>query len=322
MLNQLLWISDEQVASTLTCEMAFDAVKRGLVAHADGLFVMPPKIYTRPGGREREFEQGRHIAMPAWVGGSVNAVGLKWISSVPINVERGLPRASGLVVLNDVVTGVPVSVMDCATLSARRTGAVAAIAWDYLGMAYDTVAIVGCGPINREVVMALNAVNKPIRQFRVFDLDPVRADHFCRSMIGRLKCEICVSPSLIACLAGATAVVTATTGAKGYIEAEWVKDARLIIPLSLDDFQAETLLSADKIIVDDFEQCAREEKLFHHVVRDGRLSRDGIYAQLGEIVAGYKTGRTGEETIYVNCMGLAVEDIAVAKAVYDRVNAG
>lgn len=322
MMDHLIWISDAQVDLVLTCEMAYEAVERGLIAHADGLFVMPPKPYVRPGGREREFEEGRHIAMPAWVGGSINAVGLKWISSVPKNVERGLPRASGLVVLNDVVTGVPVSVMECATLSARRTGAVAALSWNYLGMANDTFAIIGCGPISRAVVLALNAVDKPIRQFRVFDINSARGDQFCRSMSGQLKCEICVSPSLIACLAGATAVITATTGAKGYIEASWVKDARLMIPLSLDDFRAETLLSADKIIVDDFEQCAREEKLFHQVVRDGRISRERVYAQLGEIVAHYKPGRIGEEIIYVNCMGLAVEDIAVAKAIYDRVTAG
>lgn len=317
---KLQFISDEDVAILLTHEMAYAAVERGLLAHALGAFDQPLKPYVRPGGRAGEFDHGRHIAMPAWVGADVNAVGLKWISSVPKNIERGLPRASGLVVLNDVATGVPVAVLECGTLSARRTGAVAALAWKHLGDAGDRVAIVGCGPINREVVGALNSLPTSVGEFRVFDVNLARAQDFCDALKSKTKCDLTVSATLESCLRGATTIITATTGAKAYIDPQWVRHARLLIPLSLDDFRAETLLSADKIIVDDFNQANREEKLFHQLVRTGRLTRDQIYAELGEVVAGTKAGRTGNEIIYCNFMGMAVEDISVAKAVFDQFN--
>lgn len=314
-----LWISDVEIGVILTPQMALTAVERALAAHAKKQVDQPLKVYVRPGGREKEFEFGRHIAMPCWLGDGENVVGIKWISGVPKNIKRGLPRASGVLVLNDVETGRPLVVMECGVLSARRTGAVTAVCWKYLGSPDDTIAIIGCGPVNKEVVVALNSLKKPIKQFRVFDLIGERATEFRRALAWQLDHEIRVSPSLEACLTGATTVITATTNAKGYVNPELVKDTKLLIPLSLDDFRAETLLSADKIVVDDFDQCNREEKLFHHVARDGRLKRKDIYAELGEIVIGIKEGRKGHEKIYCNCMGMAIEDISVAKAIYDRI---
>lgn len=314
-----LWISDVEVAAVLTQEMALSAVERGLTAHAKNQVDQPLKVYVRPCGREKEFEFGRHIAMPGCIRDGDNVVGIKWISSVPKNIERGLPRASGILVLNDFETGHPLAVIECGVLSARRTGAVAAVCWKHLGMPGDIVAIIGCGPVNKEVVLALSSLKKQIKQFRVFDLNRERATEFWRSLARQLDYEIRVSPSLEACLNRATTIITATTGPKGYINPQWVKDAKLLIPLSLDDFQAETLLSANKIIVDDFDQCNREEKLFHHVVRDELLTRERIYAELGEIVTGMKPGRLADEIIYCNLMGMAVEDISVARAIYGKI---
>ena len=153
----LTWIIDEQVAATLTPALAYQAVEDALVAHANGRIDQPLKPYVRPGGREHEYERGRLIVMPAWVGEPVNALGTKLISSVPKNIELGLPRASGLVVLNDPTTGFPMAALECATLSARRTGAVAAVACKRLGTAGGTLALVGAGPINREVALAIAA---------------------------------------------------------------------------------------------------------------------------------------------------------------------
>lgn len=317
-MKNIQFIKDDDVDRLLTQELACAAVEKGLVAHANGQCEMPLKPYIRPGGREHETSRGRYIAMPAWVGGDVGAVGVKWIASMPSNLARGLARASGLVILNDVDTGVPIAIMECATLSARRTGAVAALAWRHLGIAADVVSIIGAGPIGEEVILALNAQSKAVGEFRLFDLDQTRALRLRDRIQNRLNCALEVASSLEQCFDGATSIITATTASKGYIETAWVRDARLMVPLSLDDFKADALLSADKVVVDDFDQCVREEKLFHQVFRDGRFKREQVYAQLGQIVAGHKKGRIGSERIYVNCMGLAVEDIAVAKAVYDR----
>lgn len=316
-----LWISDSEVAAALTPDLCYRGVASSLAAHTNGLCVQPLKPYVRPGGREREFELGRHIAMPCYVGGEINAVGIKWISSVPKNLSRGRPRASGVIILNDVEGGQPIAIMDCATLSARRTAAVAAVCWNHFGSPNRVVSLLGCGPVNRAVAVALNAVDAPPVSLRVFDLDESRAVALRDDLAPTLGFPITVSPSLGDCCRGAWGIVAAATGSKGYIDPEWLADCRLMLPLSLDDFRAETLLQADKIIVDEFEGCAREEKLFHRLFRDGQLSRESIYAELGQVVTGVKAGRTGDERVFANLMGMAVEDIAVAKLVYEKIQA-
>jgi hypothetical protein len=125
---------------------------------------------------------------------------------------------------------------------------------------------------------------------------------------------------------GASAVIdpgtrdtfTATAGsAGGYLQAGWLGKGWLTIAISLDDCTAEVFLSADQVIVDDFDQCCREEKLLHRLVQQGRFSPALVAATLGEVVAGIKPlSNRPETTTYVNPMGLAVEDLAVALAVY------
>jgi ornithine cyclodeaminase len=87
----------------------------------------------------------------------------------------------------------------------------------------------------------------------------------------------------------------------------------------LDDFGPDAILEAEKIVVDEFEGCVREEKTFHRLVLDGLIDRNRIYAELGEVVVGKKPGRTGDERVFGNLMGMAVEDISVAKKVYDAI---
>jgi N-[(2S)-2-amino-2-carboxyethyl]-L-glutamate dehydrogenase len=311
-----VWISDDIVARILTHDMAMAAVSEALACHARGEVIQPLKPYLRPKGREREREGGRFIAMPALVGGPIQAVGLKWISGFPANIDRGLPRASGVIVLNDIETGVPVAVMDCATISARRTAAVASLCVDLLGPFDDRrLALFGAGPINEEVLKALTSRPRAIRSVHIFDPRQDRAQALA-ALANQLGSPATCYPSAEACVGSANIIITATTGAKDYIRSEWLAQSWLIVALSLDDFNSEVLLSADKVICDDFDQCAREEKLLHKLVRSNQFSRERLFAELGEIIIGKKLGREGQETIYVNPMGMAIEDISTAAAVY------
>ena len=116
---------------------------------------------------------------------------------------------------------------------------------------------------------------------------------------------------------GADVVVAATTGTSGYIQREWLKSGALLIALSLDDPTEETFL-ASKVVVDDWEQCCREEKLLHRLTNAGRFSREMAHAQLGQLITGEKQGRTSsKENFLVVPMGMAIEDLAVAKVAFD-----
>ncbi len=316
-----LFISDQLVSNVLTPKLAYNSVIEALKCHARRDVCQPLKPYIRPQGREGEFEGGRYIAMPAYVGGTVRRPGIKWISSVPKNVHRGLPRASGIVVLNDPTTGRPQAIMECGVLSARRTGAVAAIGVNFLGPSGSKrAALLGAGPVATEVVRALVGQCPNMEEFRIHDPCYDRAYKLASWALREFQMRVAVCPTAEICVQGANIIIPATTGGKDYIKLQWLT-ARpwLIVALSLDDCCDEVPLAADKLVVDDFEQSVREEKLLHRLVRDGRCSRATVYAELGEIVNGDKSRPTDTDCVYLNPMGMAVEDIAVAACVYETV---
>ncbi len=313
-----LRLDERDVDALLDPIMAKRAVRDVLICHSKGLCVQPLKPYLRPRGRFDEYNGGRFIAMPGYAGPPINAAGIKWIAGFPHNAEMGRPRASAILVLNSLITGAIIAELDCATLSARRTGAVAAICIDTLAIpGANEVALLGLGPVNHAVLEALFYGDSVPSRIRVFDPKPERVEMVQRGFRNGPQIPIVAMDSARECVKGAKIVIAATTGAKSYLEREWIEPGALLVMLSLDDPTPELFLSADKVIVDDFDQCVREEKLIHRLVRDGRFDRHQVHAELGEILAGTKPGRqNAKEIILVNPMGMAVEDIAVGKAVF------
>ena len=120
----------------------------------DGRVEMPPKPGIHP--RPESFIHAMPASIPA-----MHAAGVKWVSGFPANPARGLPYISGLVVLNDDDTGLPLAVMDCTWITAYRTGAATALAARHLARPdSETVAILGCGVQGRTNLIALAA---PVR---------------------------------------------------------------------------------------------------------------------------------------------------------------
>src|SRR5947209_12166139 len=98
---------------------------------------MPAKVYL-PSPPHGDFR-----AMPALGDGLAL---IKWITSFPGNPERGLPTVTGLVCLSDAATGEPLALLDARSVTALRTGAVAAVAARALARAdAATVGVIGCG---------------------------------------------------------------------------------------------------------------------------------------------------------------------------------
>lgn len=320
--EKFIFLNDKQVSELLSNADAYEAVAGALECHARDEFEQPLKPYIRPRGRDQEFIGGRFIAMPAYLGGQFQIAGLKWIAGFPANVARGLPRASGMVILNSTETGRVKAIMECSTLSARRTAAVAAISFDRLAPAGPRrVAVIGAGPIAHAILNAL--ADKPTRQIedvRLCDMHPERAERVAAALVGSGLPPVRVFTSAEKSVAGANVIIPATAGSTGgYMKAEWLSPGWLIIAISLDDCAPEVFLSAHHLVVDDFDQCCREEKLLHRLVIAGSFSREKVSATLGEVVAGIarKPVREGEN-VYVNPMGLAVEDLAVAFTVYRK----
>ncbi|OQO97873.1 hypothetical protein BSK33_17685 [Geobacillus sp. 44B] len=114
-------------------------------------------------------------------------------------------------------------------------------------------------------------------------------------------------------------IIPCTVTDQPYIQYDWLQKGAFISNISIMDVQKEVFLKADKVIVDDWEQANREKKVIHQLVLEGKFSKEQLYAELGDIVIGKKVGRENdEEIIILNPMGMAIEDIACAYAIYQR----
>ena len=127
-----------------------DALDDMFKEKGNGRVEMPPKpgIHTRP-------DAFIH-AMPAYIP-STEAAGMKWVSGYPENQGKGLPYITGLLILNDADTGVPIAVMDATWITAMRTGAATAVAAKYLARpGSSSVGILACGVQGRTNLEALS----------------------------------------------------------------------------------------------------------------------------------------------------------------------
>jgi ornithine cyclodeaminase len=316
MSQETRYFSATEVSQVLTPGLAYDAVRDALLCHAGGVYQMPLKPYLYPQGRDRVNEGGRVIVMPALLGAPFNAIGLKDIAGFPRNRRRGLPRAQAVILLRNYDTGWLEAVMDGTQISAARTGAVAALSHDHLGPGDGgPLAVLGAGPVAAATIEALQHVAAPPRAIRVFDLERDRARDLTATLRQGGRPDVEAVESAEQCVRGAAVVVTATTATGAYVSDTWLTACRLVIALSFEDCEPAVLLSS-KLVVDDWAHCCREQKPIHRLTLAGQLSSCDLHAQLSDIVIGRRPGRSrSDERFYVNPMGLAIEDIAVAARV-------
>lgn len=300
-------------------ELYVSAVERALRMHAERAFAQPLKPYLRWRGDENHIAD-RIIAMPAYLGGDTPAAGLKWIGSKHDNPKaHGIERASALIILNDVDTHYPIAVVEGALISNYRTAAVTALAARHLARpGFTRVCCIGCGPIGALQLEVLLDLHPEIESIALFDLSVAAAAKLRTRLeprLGAAAVRVCPSPEAAA--RGAEVVITATVADRPYLPFSWLERGAFVSNVSIMDIERDVFLKADKLVVDDWDQCNREKKVIHQLVEAGLLSREQLHAELGEVVAGQRPGReTPDEIIVLNPMGMAIEDIACARAVY------
>src|SRR5919197_513806 len=154
-----------------------DVVGDAYLAHAEGQSVNPDSYFLR----FPEKPDCRIIALPAYLGNGFGLAGLKWIASFPGNVQRGFPRASAVLVLNDYDTGYPFAILESSGLSAARTAASAVLAAYWLNgqsRRAKSLGIVGTGFIARYVYDFLIDTGWEIEQVRLYDASPPESEKF------------------------------------------------------------------------------------------------------------------------------------------------
>lgn len=303
-----------------------DAVARALRLHGRGQTVQPLKPYVRRNDVPGHVAD-RIIAMPAFIGGDDPVAGIKWVGSNHRNpVERGLPRASAVVVLNDPETNYPVAILDGTEISAMRTAAVTLLATRELAAdRTGTLGCLGCGHIARRQLWFLLAGEDERRHVRLFDLRREAAEGLARdlrSTFGDADVEVHDDPRPV--VEQSSVVVTATVAEEPYVPATWVRPGTLVNNVSIMDLEPDAFLKADKVVVDDWDQANREGKALHRLSEQGLFSFEDLHAELPDVLLGRRPGRErSDEVIVFNPMGMAIEDVACARAIHEAaVKAG
>ncbi len=311
-MNQLLYLSKVDVeAVELTMPEIIKALESAFLEKAMGRTEMPPKPGIHPGGGENFLH-----AMPAYIEG-LNSSGVKWVAGFPDNPSRGLPYISGLLILNDTKTGLPLSVMDCVWITGMRTGAATAVSARHLARSESSiVGLLGCGVQGRTNIKALDVIF-PLKRVMAYDINPDATARYAQEIQEQLDLEVVPVSTPREAVSGCDIIVTAGVIMKkphATIQAGWMDEGAFASLVDFDSsWHADALKEASKFCTDDTPQM-------HYYQKTGFFQGiPSIHADLGELVAGQKPGRETplERTITAN-LGLAIDDMAVAPLLYKR----
>jgi len=302
-----LILNKSEVLRLMQMKDVIDVVEKGFRDWSIGKGDMPPKAYI-------SVKDGDFRAMPAALPG---AAGMKWVNVHPGNRAKGLPSVMAIIIYSDPATGYPLAIIDATDITAYRTGATAAIASKYLAKKNSrTLGLVGGGKQAETQILA-HAEIFNIQEIRVYDIDP--------EAVGRLQALIHkfrLTAATIETAMNSDIVCTLTPAHTPVVKKEWIQPGSHINAVGADAEGKEELdpeiLRMATIVVDDFRQAVHAGEV-NVPISKCLYTKDEIYGSLGEIILGRKPGRTNDKQITIfDSTGVAIEDIATAKLIYDK----
>lgn len=276
-----------------------------------GNFSQPLKPYLRFGD-----QSNRIIAMPAYIGGSIDSCGIKWIASFPKNIINNIPRASSVVILNDTQTGQQVCIIDSSKISIMRTAAVSGVLIrKYLNAFCESkkiLGIVGLGPIGiAHLQMCKILFGEMLNKILLYD---IRQDRINKA--SKLFCGCESAPNIETLLRTSDILITCTVSENRYILGKEINGS-LYLDISLRDYDISALnIMAKPFIIDDWDEVNRENTDIEIMSKYGKLSKHETI-RLDEIIkTDLKKLFKKTDKIFFAPMGLGVFDIAVAQLIY------
>lgn len=331
----------DAMEEVIKCLNKGDYVMGGENHNSHGSQVSFPKESPFPNMPKDEGDDRRFMAMPAYIGGSFDLMGMKWYGSNMENKKKGLPRSILTVMLNDKDTGAPLCLMSANLLSAYRTGAVPGVGARYLAKKNSKVCgICGPGVMGKTCLAAFVATCPELTELKVKG----RSQKSLNAFIEYVKQEypqftkVTVVETIEELIRDSDVVgFTNTSGTDvskyPFVKGEWIKPGAFIVGLSAFDMDDMFLKEHCKLVVDNiklYEAWAEEfpypsfgpnnilGSKFTDMEHEGTIEKDDIY-DLGDIIHGKRKGRESEEQIIVYSVGgMPVEDVAWGKICYEN----
>ncbi|MFC3531268.1 2,3-diaminopropionate biosynthesis protein SbnB [Vogesella facilis] len=293
-----------------------DIVRHAYLTHAAGHSVNPDSYFLRFPDKP----DCRIIALPAYLGDDTDVAGLKWVASFPGNVQKGFPRASAVLILNNYDTGYPFAILEGSIISASRTAASAALAAYWLnGKARraHSLGIVGTGFIARYIYEFLVDTGWEIEEVQLYDAAPHEAEKFiktaCRQELHR---SVTVASNAESLIRSCDLIVFTTVASTPYItDAALFTHNPVVLHISLRDLAPEVLLQSQNV-VDDVEHVMKANTS-PHLTEQLTGNRQFVTGSLAEVMLGERTVDHSRPVIF-SPFGMGILDLAVGKWVYDQ----
>lgn len=330
----------DAMEEVIKCLNSGDYVMGGENHNSHGSQVSFPKTSPFPNMPLDEGDDRRFMAMPAYIGGSFDLMGMKWYGSNMANKNKGLPRSILTVMLNDKDTGAPLALMSANLLSAYRTGAIPGVGARYLVKKGASVCgICGPGVMGKTSLAAIMATCPDIDTVKVKGRGKASLNKFIQYVkkeYPKLK-NVEAVETIEELVRDADVISFANTGGTDpstypWVKKEWLKPGTVLIGVSAFDMDASELKTCS-LVVDNiklYEAWAEEftypsfganniiGSKFTDMVHDGLITMEEI-TDLGDIIGKSKPGRVSDEQIFVYSVGgMPVEDVAWGKICYEN----
>jgi alanine dehydrogenase len=315
------YLSGLDVASLkMTNGEILQAIESSLIAQGNGQTVIEPRMHLKPDPSI----DGHFNVLRGYIA-STHTAGIKVVGDFHNNYQQGLPSEFGLLNLMDGRTGQPKAIVDATGITEMRTGAVTAIGAKYLAPSKPKIlGHIGARGTAYWNVRLLN---------HLFDFDEIRVHSrrdesrqaFARKLEQDLGKAIVVTDNWRDCLEGADILVEASrlTAPEPIFKTEWIKPGALVIPYGTMSTVEDNLTDIiDKLVVDDWGQCLIGPfGCLRRHVDNGKVTRENIHGELGQIAAGKLSGRESDnETCLFWHRGLSTSDIALAAAMLEKAD--
>jgi len=312
-----LLLTKQDVVRVLDMRDCIDVAEKAFAELASGTAVLPLRIGIAP-------PDGASLYMPAYLK-QMGALACKIVTVYKNNPTRhNLPTIIGKVLLQDPATGDVICIMDGGYLTAVRTGAASGLATKYLARADkgQVAGIFGAGVQAKTQLWAVATARELSRAY-VYDVSADALSAFIREMTAKLGLEILPADSPAQMLAVADIVCTASSSSIPLFDGSLVRPGTHINGIGSHSPTARELDTAiiqrSKVVVDSVEACLKEAGDIMIPLQEGAISKAHIQIELGEVVLGRKPARTSAQEITLfKSVGLAIQDAAAAKLVYDR----
>ena len=299
-------------------EAAISISEDAFLRYANGEMVVPDKICAV----FDKTSQSRINCLPAAIL-QEKIYGMKWVSVFPENPEKyQSPNLTAVIILSELERGYPIAFMEGSMCSNLRTAAISAVAAKYLARKDSrSISFIGAGEQAKSHFLSIKSVLPDIEICRVASRTQASEQLFVQQMkrFYPLVQFIPCSGDYRKATASADVIVTAISGQEKILQADWVKEGAFYCHVAglEDDFGVAR--KADKIVCDNWDVVKHRTQTISQMYQQGLLVDSDIYADLHEIVAGWKKGRENEtDFIYFNSVGMSYVDISLALWMYKK----